>query len=123
MNVRIGIVGCGGIATSMHIPALKNVKNAEIVAVADISEKALKKAGELLPQAKQYHDATEMIEKANVDAVYVLTIPQAGYPIAMAALNRRKHVLIEKPPGMTVAEIKKNGFNGKKTKCTNTRSF
>ena len=47
-KVRIGIIGCGGIANNKHMPSLKKVEQAEMVAFCDIIEERAQKA------AKEY---------------------------------------------------------------------
>lgn len=56
-KIRVGVIGCGGIANGKHLPALKNVKEVEMVAFCDIIEEraveAAKKYG--TPDAKSLH--------------------------------------------------------------------
>lgn len=74
-KVRIGIIGCGGIANGKHLPALKKIKEAELVAFCDIiEEKAVKAAKEYgTPDAKVYTDYKELLKDESIDAVHVLT--------------------------------------------------
>ena len=57
-TVKIGIIGCGGIANGKHMPALAKLDNVELVAFCDIivepAEAAAKKYG--TPDAKVYED-------------------------------------------------------------------
>ena len=57
--VRVGIIGCGGIANGKHMPALRKVEGVEMVAFCDIiEEKAVKAAAEFgTPDAKVYINA------------------------------------------------------------------
>lgn len=72
---RIGIIGCGGIANGKHMPALKELDNAKMVAFCDIieerAEEAKKKFGE--PDAKVYTDYKKLLEDKTIDVVHVLT--------------------------------------------------
>lgn len=56
-KIRVGVIGCGGIANGKHLPALKNVKEVEMVAFCDIIEEraveAAKKYG--TPRCKSLH--------------------------------------------------------------------
>ena len=63
-KVRIGIVGCGGIANGKHMPSLKKLGNVEMVAFCDIvEEKAIKAAKEFgTPDAKVYTDYKELLK-------------------------------------------------------------
>ncbi len=74
-KVRIGIIGCGGIANGKHMPALKRLKNAEMVAFCDIvverAETAAKTYGS--EGAKVYKDYKELLADKTIDVVHVLT--------------------------------------------------
>lgn len=74
-KVRIGVVGCGGIANGKHLPAEKRNPAAELVAFCDIIEeravKACKEYGEA--GAKTYTDYKELLKDKSIDAVLVLT--------------------------------------------------
>ena len=62
-KVKIGVIGCGGIANGKHLPSYKNNDVAELVAFCDIvperAEKALKEYG--CEGAKSYVDYKELI--------------------------------------------------------------
>lgn len=63
-KVRIGIIGCGGIANGKHMPALKKIEEAEMVAFCDIiEERAVKAAKEFgVEGAKVYTDYRKLLE-------------------------------------------------------------
>lgn len=63
-KVKIGIIGCGGIANKKHMPSLKSLPNVEMVAFCDIiEERALKaKANFGTPDAKVYTDYKKLLE-------------------------------------------------------------
>ncbi len=108
-KVRIGVVGCGGIANGKHLPAEKRNPAAELVAFCDIIEeravKACKEYGEA--GAKTYTDYKELLKDKSIDAVLVLTPNCSHCEITVAALEAGKHVLCEKPMAMNYAEAKK----------------
>ena len=55
-KVRIGIIGCGGIANGKHMPALKKIEEAEMVAFCDIiEERAVKAAKEFGVEGSSRH--------------------------------------------------------------------
>lgn len=107
-KVRIAIVGCGGIANGKHMPALKKVKEAEMVAFCDIiperAEKAAKEYG--VEGAKVYTDFKEMIEKEKPEVVHVCTPNREHAPITIYALEHDCHVMCEKPMAKTYADAK-----------------
>ena len=108
-KVRIGIIGCGGIANGKHMPALKKLANVEMVAFCDIiEEKAVKAAREFgVPGAKVFTDYKELLKEQDIDVVHVLTPNKQHSFITVDALEAGKHVMCEKPMAINSAEAKK----------------
>lgn len=108
-KVRIGVIGCGGIANGKHMPAEKRNPASEMVAFCDIIEERAVKAREDYgkPTDAVYTDYRELLKDESIDAVLVLTPNCAHCEITVAALNAGKHVLCEKPMAMNYAEAKK----------------
>ena len=73
-NMRAGIIGCGGIANSKHLPAIKKQGKIDMVAFCDIVEERAAKAKEEYgtEDAKVFTDYKELL-KMDLDAVYVTT--------------------------------------------------
>jgi predicted dehydrogenase len=109
-KLKVGIVGCGGIANGKHLPAMKRNGNFEFIAFCDlIEERAQKAKAEYGTEASNvYTDYKEMLEKEkDIVAVYVLTPNREHSFISIDALNAGKHVMCEKPMAKTYAEAKK----------------
>ncbi|MCL2867360.1 MAG: Gfo/Idh/MocA family oxidoreductase [Clostridia bacterium] len=117
-SLRIGIIGCGGIANGKHMPALKALGDVEMVAFSDIvperAEKAVKEYG--AAGAKIHVDYRELLADKTIDVVHVLTPNRSHAEITIAALSAGKHVMCEKPMAKTAADAramldasKKNG--------------
>lgn len=106
-KLRVGIVGCGGIANAKHLPAMKKNGNFEMVAFCDLIEEKAQKAKEQYgtEDALVCTDYREVL-KLDVEAVYVLTPNNAHAPISIAALEAGKNVMCEKPMAKTYAEAK-----------------
>lgn len=100
---RIGIVGCGAVAHK-HLRALKKLKHVEIKAVADIIKERAMQLAKLYKIDNFYESLTDMLEKEEIDAVYVLTNPQSHAVLAIEAMKAEKHVLVEKPLCITLRE-------------------
>ena len=115
-TLRIGIVGCGGIANGKHLPAIKRNGNFEAVAFCDLIEERAVKAKEEYgtPDARVYTDYRELLQE-ELDAVYVLTPNNAHAPVTIAALKAGKHVMCEKPMAKTYAEAKEMVETAKET--------
>jgi len=107
--VRIGIIGCGGIANGKHMPSLKAVPNVEMVAFCDlILEKAEKSAKEFgTPDAKVYTDYKELLKDPSIEVVHVLTPNLEHAQITVDALYAGKHVMCEKPMAKTAADARR----------------
>lgn len=107
-NIKIGIVGCGGIAQNKHLPAIAKMKNIEVVAFCDIIEeraiKCAKKYG--TADATVYTDYKELLKNKDIEAVHVLTPNREHSMVTIAALEANLHVMCEKPMAKTYAEAK-----------------
>ena len=108
-KVRIGIIGCGGIANGKHMPALSKLPQVEMVAFCDlIEERAAKAAKEYgTEDAKVYLDYKELLARTDIDVVHVLTPNKQHSFITVDALESGKHVMCEKPMAINSAEAKK----------------
>jgi len=96
--IKIALVGLGKIARDEHIPALRANHAFELTAVASPHHKL-----EGLPN---FGDLAALIAGSpDVTAVALCTPPQVRYDIARQALQAGLHVLLEKPPGVTVSEV------------------
>ena len=106
--LKIGIIGCGGIANGKHMPALKQVPDVEMVAFCDIvEERAVKAAKDYgTPDAKVYVDYKELLKDESIDVVHVCTPNREHSFITIDALEAGKHVYCEKPMAKTYAEGK-----------------
>lgn len=109
-KLKIGIIGCGGIANQKHFPALKNNGELnEIVAFCDIiRERAEKAAEEFGSQgAKVYTDYRELLADPEVEVVHICTPNVSHSEIAVASFAAKKHVYCEKPMSHDTAEAEK----------------
>lgn len=103
LPIRVGVIGAGFIGPA-HIESLRRLGYVEVVALAGSSqEKAERKAAELfVPRA--YGDFHDLIRDPDVDVVDISAPNIYHYPAARAALEAGKHVVCEKPLGMTSEE-------------------
>ncbi|OJU15738.1 MAG: oxidoreductase [Clostridiales bacterium 43-6] len=117
-KLKIGIIGCGGIAKGKHMPALKKESaRVEMVAFCDIipekAEEAAKEFG--TPDAKVYTDYKELLADETIDVVHVLTPNRMHGPITVDSLYAGKHVMCEKPMAKTAADARAMVEAAKKT--------
>ena len=106
--VRVGIIGCGGIANNKHMPALKRLKNVELVGFCDIipgkAEKAAEKFGTV--DAKCYSDYKELLKDESIEVIHVCTPNRSHSFISIDAMEAGKHVMCEKPMAKTTEEAR-----------------
>ncbi|CDC62332.1 oxidoreductase family NAD-binding Rossmann fold protein [Clostridium sp. CAG:448] len=108
-QVRVGIIGCGGIANGKHMPSLKQLPNVKMVAFCDIiEERAIKARADYgTPDCAVYTDYRELLEDKSIDVVHVCTPNRAHSFITVDALHAGKHVMCEKPMAINSEEAKK----------------
>ena len=104
-KIRWGIAAPGAIANKFA-KAVKNVENAELVAVAARSEEKAKAFAEKYDIPNAFCGYEKMAEWDGVDAVYVATPHPFHKPVAEIYLNAKKHVLCEKPVCINAAQAK-----------------
>ncbi|MCL7749759.1 Gfo/Idh/MocA family protein [Halalkalibacter alkaliphilus] len=108
-KLRIGIIGCGGIANQKHLPALSTFSDiAEIVAFCDVVVERAIEAKEKYgtEDSGVYADYLELLKDESIDLVHVLTPNNSHAPITVAAFEAGKHVLCEKPMAATSKDAK-----------------
>lgn len=102
--VRLGIIGAGRVTAHHHLPALAATSQVKVVALADVDSARLVPLAAQYDIASQYTDFRALLDRPDVDAVAICTPPQFHAGMAVAALNAGKHVLIEKPLALSLAD-------------------
>lgn len=107
-TLKIGIVGCGGIANNKHMKSLSKIKEVEMVAFCDIDEEKAEKAAKEFGTegAKFYTDYQVLLADNQLDVVHVCTPNNSHDFITIAALEAGCHVMCEKPMAKTVEGAK-----------------
>lgn len=105
-KLRIGIIGCGGIANGKHMPALKKIEEVEMVAFCDIIKERADKAAEEygVEGSNTYTDFNEMLANEKLDVVHVCTPNNNHAPASVAAMEAGCHVMCEKPMAKNVEQ-------------------
>lgn len=104
-SIRVGLIGPGSFATSVHLPNLSKSPDYEIVAIAGkngaSTETVAKKFG-----ARYYTtDYRELLKDENIDAVFITTRHNLHTPMLLEALKAGKHVFVEKPIAISLSEL------------------
>ncbi|MGN6820606.1 MAG: Gfo/Idh/MocA family protein, partial [Sphingomonas sp.] len=97
--IRVGVIGIGKIARDQHLPAIAASPDFALTAVTS------RHAG--VDGVPSFPSIDALLEQGPmVDAISICTPPEGRDEIAARALAAGKHVMIEKPPGATVSEVK-----------------
>jgi len=102
-KIKWGVIGSGGIARRRTIPeGISKAGNAELTAVFDINTQVNAEVAKEFG-AKQLSSIEELLN-TDIDAVYIATPAHLHGDQVRASAKAGKHILCEKPLGMTVAE-------------------
>lgn len=102
-NVRAGLVGFGAWGQH-HANAIKVTEGVDLVAIAARSDSSTAAAKEAYPDADVYSDFNELIARDDLDFVDVVVPSHLHHAVAMAVLGSGKHLLLEKPMGVSLGE-------------------
>jgi len=102
--LRIGLLGCGPVAQAAHLEACRKARNTELYAICDRAEDLVTRMAAIHEPQVSYLDYQQMLDDPLVEAVIVATADQFHVEAARQALAAGKHVLIEKPLGVTIEE-------------------
>jgi predicted dehydrogenase len=102
--LRVGVLGCGPIAQFAHFDACRKARNAELYAICDVADDLLERMAAVHQPRVTYRDFDRLLADPQVGAVILATADQYHVPLALKALAAGKHVLVEKPLGVTVEE-------------------
>lgn len=102
-RVRVGLIGVGGIAR-LHSLGYKDNPKAELFALCDVNGELLQQRAREWGTRKAYVDYRQLLADPDVDAVEVITPHHLHAPMGIAALEAGKHVSMQKPMAVNVAE-------------------
>jgi len=103
-GVRVAFIGAGKFANVFHYRTLSTMDDVAIVAIADLDEGRLKETADRYNVPGRYSDYHEMLDREEIDAVYVIMAPMTLEPIVLDVVAAGKHVFTEKPAGMNSGE-------------------
>ena len=102
--LNIGVLGCGPISQYGHFEACRRARNARLYAICDVAEDLLNRMSEIHQPVRAYNDYDKMLADPEVEAVIIGIADQFHVEAALKAIAAGKHVLVEKPLGVTVEE-------------------
>ncbi len=97
-RIRVAVIGVGKIAQDQHLPVIAG--NADYELVGLVSQRGVHAAG-----VPTFATPAELYAAVAVDAVAICTPPHVRHALAREALDAGKHVMLEKPPAATLAEM------------------
>jgi len=103
-RVGVGIIGCGTIAKTSHIPSYLRTPECELIALADQDLGTAKELAHEHAIERVYDDYRELLECDEIDAVSVCTPPSTHSEIVIGACEAGKHILCEKPIALSLEE-------------------
>ncbi|HEY1010813.1 MAG: Gfo/Idh/MocA family protein [Daejeonella sp.] len=106
-KIRWGILSTAKIGVEKVIPAMKLGKYSTVAAIASRDPDQASKAASSLQIPKSYGSYQDLLDDSDVDAVYIPLPNHLHVEWAIKALNAGKHVLLEKPVGLSSTEAKK----------------
>jgi predicted dehydrogenase len=103
--IRLGILGCGSVFAGPYAAMIDRLRGrVEVAAVYDVDERKRRSAAARYDVDADLPGPNAVIGSNDVDAVLVLTSMNEHGPLARAALESGKHVLVEKPMATDLAE-------------------
>lgn len=102
-SVRVGLVGFGAWGQH-HANAISVTEGAELVAIAARSASSVAAAKDAYPDAEVYEDFRKLVERDDLDFVDVVVPSHLHHEVAMAVLASGKHLLLEKPMGVSLTQ-------------------
>ncbi len=99
---RVGIIGAGR-TSSAHIRALRHLSDVDVVGIFDIDARAAEDIAIRFGIPRHFSNSDQFYENAKPQLVHVVTPPHTHEQVVDRALDRGVHVLVEKPPSLTVA--------------------
>lgn len=95
--MRVAVVGLGGVAERIHLPALKAVAGVEIAGACEPDAARREAIGRTFGIANLYPDVESLLQAARADVVVIGSPPDAHYQQCLLALKHGAHVFCEKP--------------------------
>jgi predicted dehydrogenase len=107
MALKLCLVGCGWVSQAMHVPAYKKYGKVELAACCGTNAERTENFRREYGFARGYIDMDTMLDAEEPDVVCLNTPVAFNAPYAERILERGIPLVLEKPPGRTVDEVKR----------------
>ncbi len=101
MNWQVALIGYGSAGKTLHAPLLAAVPGLQLTCISSSRAQAVQQDW---PQLRVVATAQEAFDSADIDLVVIATPNDSHYPLALAALQAGKHVVVDKPCTVTLAQ-------------------
>jgi predicted dehydrogenase len=102
--LRLGVQGCGRVFERFHLPAIARTAEVQLISACDVDLERLRWAAQWTPRPTLFHSLPQMLERADLDALLVLTPPIDHAASVVRGLEAGLHVLVEKPMALAPDE-------------------
>lgn len=106
-KVGVGVVGTGGWASNVHLPAYQGHPRARLVGVYDVNRASAEQAAARFGIEAIYADYSALLANEEIDAIDIITPNVTHVDLALGALAAGKHVICEKPMAMNADEARR----------------
>lgn len=105
--LRLGLVGCGRIAQTAHLPAMRKSDKVDLVLAYDASPEVARRVAERFDVPGIAPDLDALLSDERIEAVVVAIPDRFHVEVAERCLRAGRHVLVEKPLGTTAKECRR----------------
>lgn len=105
-DVVVGLIGCGRISRYAHLPALLKAEGIELRSICDTRRPLAEATGQRFGIEQVFDDAEELLSEPEIEAVLIAVPDRLHIRLASTAIEAGKHVLVEKPLGVSSAECR-----------------
>jgi predicted dehydrogenase len=122
-EVRAAFIGAGNLANRRHYPSLTSLPDVDLAALCDLVPEKAEATAERWGVPRVYADYKQMLAQVDPQVVYVVMPPQHLFDLVMTALGQRRHVFIEKPPGLTTLHTRMFADQAERSGCLTMVGF
>lgn len=108
-RLKVGVLGCGPIAQFAHFESCVKARNADLYAICDVAEDLVQRMSATHEPTRTFLDYDAMLADPELDAMIIATSDAFHVEAPRRALEAGKHVLCEKPIGVSIEEVEALG--------------
>ena len=106
-EVRIGLIGCGAVPQTAHLPILSKMRGAKLVALCDNDGPKARAIAERFGVPDFFTDIDDLLDLEQLDAVIIATPNHLHEPHVLSALRAKLHVLCGRPLALSVRGVER----------------